>query len=115
MPGRPSTFVHDRTRRRSVATSRAGRDHGRIALGRPRIAPTAPKEIDPMLDALTIASVFAGFLLIIVVGHKLGAGEPDALAGLFMFQEDPLPRGVQESDLPPFVFRDGSTFGASAA
>jgi hypothetical protein len=68
-----------------------------------------------VLDALTIASVFAGFLLIIVVGHKLGAGEPDALAGLFMFQEDPLPRGVQESDLPPFVFRDGSAFGASAA
>ena len=68
-----------------------------------------------MLDALTLVSVFAGFLLIIVVGHKLGAGAPDSLAGLFMFQDEPRPRGVQESDLPPFVFRDSSGVGISAA
>ena len=67
-----------------------------------------------MLDALTVISLFAGFLLIIVVGHKLGAGTPHALSGLFMYQDDPRPRGVQESDLPPFVFRDGG-LGTSAA
>jgi hypothetical protein len=67
-----------------------------------------------MIDALTILSVFAGFLLIIVVGAKLGGGAPGSLTGLFMFQDDPLPRGVQENDLPPFVFRD-SGFGTSAA
>lgn len=60
-----------------------------------------------MFDNLTFLSVLAGFALILVVGAKLGAGTPDSLVGLFVLPDMPArPKGVQEKDLPPFVFRD---------
>lgn len=68
-----------------------------------------------MPDTLTILSVFAGFLFVIVVGAKLGAGSTDSIAGLFVLPAmPPRPRGVQENDLPPFVFRDAKPIGTSA-
>lgn len=69
-----------------------------------------------MFDMLTTISLLAGFALIIVVGAKLGAGSPESLAGLFALEPMPArPRGVQEDDLPRFVFRDLSRRGTSAS
>jgi hypothetical protein len=67
-----------------------------------------------MFDVLTILTLFAGYILILVVGAKLGAGT-DSLAGLFTYRGIPSrPQGVQETDLPPFVFRDARTAPAGA-
>ncbi len=67
-----------------------------------------------MLDILTIVTLLAGYTLILVIGAKLGAG-PDSLNGLFTYQDMPSrPRGVQEADLPPFVFRDARNAPAGA-
>lgn len=69
-----------------------------------------------MPDNLTIISVLAGFVLIIVVGARLGAGSTDSIAGLFVLPAmPPRPRGVQEEDLPPFVFRDARPNETTAA
>lgn len=60
-----------------------------------------------MIDILTVVSVFAGFAFVIVVGAKLGAGSPDSLSGMFALDPMPArPQGVQEDDLPRFVFHD---------
>ena len=69
-----------------------------------------------MPDILTVLTVLAGFAFVIVVGAKLGAGSPESLAGLFVYQDMPdRPRGVQETDLPRFVFRDTPTTHPSPA
>ena len=83
-----------------------------------------------MLDIPTTLFVLAGFAFIFVVGAKLGAGSTDSLAGLFAYEPmPPRPRGVQETELPRFVFRDapvsavrgtaapaaGRAYGTSAA
>ncbi len=58
-----------------------------------------------MFDIVTTLAVIAGFAFVFVVFAKLGVGEPDSLTGLFVSPAMPLrPRGVQESDLPRFVF-----------
>ncbi len=69
-----------------------------------------------MLEILTVAAVIAGFACIVAVGAKLGAGSPNSLTGLFVSpNQPPRPRGVQESDLPPFVFRDTNPIGTGAS
>lgn len=69
-----------------------------------------------MLDTLTFVSIFAGFVLILVVGAKLGAGSTDSVHGIFVLPAMPArPRGVQEEDLPPFVFRDARTIVSTGA
>ena len=69
-----------------------------------------------MPDILTILSIFAGFAFIIVVGAKLGAGGTDSVLGLFRFEDLPArPRGVQETDLPRFVFHDTTHHASGAA
>jgi len=69
-----------------------------------------------MPDIITALSVFAGFVFILVVGARLGAGSTDSVIGLFRFEEmPPRPHGVQESDLPRFVFRDSTNVAAGAA
>jgi hypothetical protein len=69
-----------------------------------------------MPDILTILSIFAGFAFIVVVGAKLGAGAGDSLLGLFRFEDmPPRPRGVQETDLPRFVFHDTKPHASGAA
>lgn len=69
-----------------------------------------------MPDILSILFVFAGFAFILAVGAKLGAGWTNSVIGLFRFEEmAPRPRGVQESDVPRFVFRDSKDVAASAA
>ena len=69
-----------------------------------------------MPDIPTIAFVFAGFAFILVVGAKLGAGSTDSVAGLFRLEAmPPRPRGVQEEDLPRFVFRDSKDLASGAA
>ncbi len=56
-----------------------------------------------MPEGLTFISVIAGFALIAVVGARLGAGTPAALAGLFPAQGvRDWPTGVQEADAPRF-------------
>ncbi len=68
-----------------------------------------------MPDIITILSVVAGFAFVIVVGAKLGAGS-DSVIGLYRFEQmPPRPRGVQETDLPRFVFRDSKDLAAGAA
>ncbi len=69
-----------------------------------------------MPDIITVLSLVAGFAFIIVVGAKLGAGSTDSVIGLFRFEAmPPRPHGVQESDLPRFVFRDSKDVAAGAA
>ena len=60
-----------------------------------------------MSDILTIVAVVAGFALFIVVAAKLGGAMPDSLSGMFALEQLPArPQGVQEDDLPRFVFHD---------
>jgi hypothetical protein len=69
-----------------------------------------------MVDIITVLSVFAGFVFVLVVGAKLGAGSTDSVIGLFRFEDmPPRPHGVQESDLPRFVFRDSKDLATGAA
>jgi hypothetical protein len=69
-----------------------------------------------MPDILTTLSIFAGFAFVIVVGAKLGAGGTDSVIGLFRFEDmPPRPHGVQETDLPRFVFRDSKSPASGAA
>ena len=64
---------------------------------------------------LTIVLVIAVFALVIAAIAKLGAGLDDSI-GLFTSQAmPPRPRGVQEDDLPRFVFRDNPKVDGSAA
>jgi hypothetical protein len=66
-------------------------------------------------DTLTIIAVVAGFALFIVIAAKLGGAMPDSLSGMFAL--DPLParpQGVQEDDLPRFVFHDTPWRAATA-
>ncbi len=68
-----------------------------------------------VFDILTIG-VIAGFALVIVLGAWLGAGSTSSLADLLASPTMPArPRGVQESDLPRFVFRDTSPADTGAA
>jgi hypothetical protein len=58
-------------------------------------------------DILTIVAIFAGFTLFIVVAAKLGGTMPGSLSDMFALEPLPArPQGVQEDDLPRFVFRD---------
>ena len=69
-----------------------------------------------MSETLTIVAVVAGFALFIVVAAKLGGAMPDSLSGIFAL--DPLParpQGVQEDDLPRFVFHDTPWRAATAS
>jgi hypothetical protein len=67
-------------------------------------------------DILTIAAVIAGFAFVIVAIAMLGAGSHDSLADMLVSPTMPArPRGVQESDLPRFNFRDIDRLGTSAA
>ena len=69
-----------------------------------------------MSDILTFAAAIAGFAFVIVAAAMLGAGSHDSLADMFVSPTMPArPQGVQESDLPRFIFRDTDGLGASAA
>ncbi len=65
--------------------------------------------------ALTIITI-VGFAVIVVAGARLGAGSVDSIAEIWV-SPTPLdrPRGVQEEDLPRFVFRDSAPSGSAAA
>lgn len=68
-----------------------------------------------MSDILTIVVVFAGFALFIAVAAKLGGAMPDSLSGMFALDPMPArPQGLQEGDLPRFVFHDTPWRAASA-
>jgi hypothetical protein len=55
---------------------------------------------------LAAICISAGFVFVIVLIAGPGTGDP-ALTGLFASTPMPArPRGVQETDLAPFVFRD---------
>ena len=60
-----------------------------------------------MSDILTVVAIFAGFTLFVLAVAKLGGSKPDSLSGLFTLEPLPArPQGVQEDDLPRFVFHD---------
>lgn len=64
---------------------------------------------------LTVLSI-AAFLLVILAVAKLAGDSADSFADLFIFPTMPArPRGVQEEDLPRFVFNDARAFGTGAA
>jgi hypothetical protein len=65
---------------------------------------------------LSIIFAIAAFVLVILAIGKLGAGLDDSVSGLFLFPTMPArPRGVQETDLPRFVFQDSKSVDTSAA
>ena len=58
------------------------------------------------MDPLTLILLAASFLFVVVVGARLGAGSAVMFEGMFAAEIDTeRPRGVQETDLPPFRFR----------
>lgn len=60
-----------------------------------------------MFDILSIATVIGGFVFVVLLTAWLGAGSHTSLADLLVSSSMPArPRGVQESDLPRFVFGD---------
>lgn len=69
-----------------------------------------------MSDIFIIAAVIAGFAFVIVAAAKLGAGSHDSLVDMLVSPTMPArPQGVQENDLPRFIFRDTDRLGTSAA
>ena len=67
-----------------------------------------------MFETLAAVCIAAGFVFVIVLIAGPETGEP-ALTGLFTSAPMPArPRGVQETDLAPFVFRDSQPVATSA-
>jgi hypothetical protein len=59
----------------------------------------------------TIATI-ALFVAFAVVVAKVGGGDTDGMLSVFRAPAmPPRPRGVQEDDLPPFVFKDPQSVG----
>ena len=59
-----------------------------------------------MSDGVVYLTVVAGFGFILVAGSWLGAGSPQALAGLFASRSQrDWPTGIQEGDAPRFAVR----------
>jgi hypothetical protein len=66
-----------------------------------------------MIETLAAISLAAGFLFVVVLIIGPEASEP-ALPGLFALTPMPArPRGVQETDLAPFAFRDPGSAATS--
>jgi hypothetical protein len=65
---------------------------------------------------LTLVLAVAGFVLVIVAIARLGGGSNVGTVSLFAASAmPPRPQGVQEVDLPRFVFHDSPTAGSSAS
>lgn len=63
-----------------------------------------------MFEILIISSIVAGIALIVFLAARLDVGSTDAVDRLFVMSPMPArPRGTQEIDLPPFVFRDATS------
>jgi hypothetical protein len=66
-------------------------------------------------DILPLVFVVAGYALVIAIAARLGAGSTTSLADTLASPTMPArPRGVQESDLPRFVFREATAVDANA-
>lgn len=103
-----SSFVHLWTRRRAVSGGAHDLEDDGIAYSR---RPT-------VFDILSIVTVIGGFTFFVLLGAWLGAGSHASLAEMLVSSSMPArPRGVQESDLPRFVFgdADAEVFGTGAA
>lgn len=69
-----------------------------------------------MFEILITTLSLAGFAFVVAAAARLGAGSSDSLAGMLASPTmPPRPRGVQEDDLPRFVFRDADAAGAMPA
>jgi len=67
-----------------------------------------------MFDIPVIAFIVIGYSAAIVAVAKLGAPQADAFAGLFDHSfELGRARGIQETDVPRFVFRDPAPVSAA--
>jgi hypothetical protein len=90
------SFVHALDRRLSVGSAACARDHdGSIS----------NKGATVMTPAFLISLVVFAFAIVVIA--KLGGDAADWLANLWIAPTLPdRPQGVQEEDLPPFVFGD---------
>ena len=67
-----------------------------------------------MFETLAAVCIAAGFVFVIRLTAGPGTGDPE-LDGLFTLAPMPArPRGVQETDLAPFAFRDSQPVAPSA-
>ena len=66
-----------------------------------------------VFEILAVVSIAAGFAFVVALIVGPGTGAP-ALTSLFISPTMPArPRGVQEMDLPPFVFPDAEAIDTS--
>ena len=68
-----------------------------------------------MFELLTLATVVAGFVFVILAGAMLGTSSLDSFSRLFIVDSTmpDRPRRMQEEDLPRFVFRDAAPVSAT--